>query len=50
MAAIQQECEKHDCFRILIDENLDGPRFDEMEIFRSDESTGQEIFLGDDVL
>ena len=33
MAEIQQRCEQHDCYRILIDENLDGPRFDEFDVF-----------------
>ena len=33
MQAIREECDRHDCYRILIEENLDGPRFDEMEVF-----------------
>jgi hypothetical protein len=33
MSAIRAECERTDCYRVLIEEKLDGPRFDEMEIF-----------------
>ena len=33
MAEIQKACDEYDCYRILIQENLEGPRFDEMEIF-----------------
>lgn len=33
MNSIRRECEKRDCFAVLIEENLEGPRFDEMEIF-----------------
>ena len=33
MMAVRDECERHDCCRVLIEENLEGPRFDEMEIF-----------------
>ena len=33
MSAIREECERKDCYRVLIEEKLDGPRFDEMEIF-----------------
>jgi hypothetical protein len=33
MAAIQETCNEQDCFRVLIEENLEGPRFDEMEVF-----------------
>jgi len=33
MAAIRETCGHQDCFRILIEENLEGPRFDEMEVF-----------------
>jgi len=33
MNGVRLECEKRDCFRVLIEENLEGPRFDEMEIF-----------------
>jgi len=30
---IQQECGKQNCFRVLIEEHLDGPRLDAMEVF-----------------
>lgn len=33
MAEIREACEAHDCRRVLIEEQLEGPRFDEMEIF-----------------
>ena len=33
MDEIKQECDRRDCYRVLIEEKLDGPRFDEMEIF-----------------
>ena len=33
MSAIREQCERTDCYRVLIEEKLDGPRFDEMEIF-----------------
>jgi hypothetical protein len=33
MQDIRQECERQDCYRVLIEEKLEGPRFDEMEIF-----------------
>jgi len=33
MNAIREQCEEQNCFRILIEENLEGPRFDELEIF-----------------
>jgi len=33
MDAIRAECRRLDCYRVLIEENLEGPRFDEMEIF-----------------
>ena len=33
MSAIREKCERTDCYRVLIEERLDGPRFDEMEIF-----------------
>lgn len=33
MTDIQSECEKQDCYRVLIEENLEGPRLGEMEIF-----------------
>lgn len=33
MDAIRGECRRRDCYRVLIEENLDGPRFDEMAIF-----------------
>ena len=33
MSAIREQCERRDCYRVLIEEKLDGPRFDEMEIF-----------------
>ena len=33
MNRIREECLRQDCYRVLIEENLEGPRFDEMEIF-----------------
>ena len=30
---LQQECSKRDCFRVLIEECLEGPRLDAMEVF-----------------
>ena len=33
MQDIRDECEKQDCFRVLIEEHLTGRRFDEMEVF-----------------
>lgn len=33
MSDIYEECRKQDCFRVLIEERLDGPRLDGMEIF-----------------
>ena len=33
LKAIQKECEEHGCFSVLIEEKLEGPRLDEMEIF-----------------
>ena len=33
MNRIREECEKQDCHRILIDENLEGARLDMMEMF-----------------
>jgi hypothetical protein len=33
MSEVRDRCAAEDCFRVLIDEKLDGPRFDEMEIF-----------------
>lgn len=33
MAEILRECERCDCFRVLIEERLEGPRHDAMEIF-----------------
>ena len=33
MARIQAACQANDCYRVLIEERLDGPRFDEMQIF-----------------
>ena len=33
MTEIQKHCEQHDCYRILIEENLEGPRFDEFDVF-----------------
>jgi hypothetical protein len=33
MADIRRECEQCDCFRVLIEERLEGPRLDAMEIF-----------------
>ena len=33
MNDIYEECIKRDCFRVLIEEQLDGPRLDGMEIF-----------------
>ena len=33
MNDIREECEKQSCYRVLIEEKLDGPRLDEMQIF-----------------
>ena len=33
MGDIRQACDANDCHRVLIEEKLEGPRFDEMEIF-----------------
>jgi len=33
MNAIREECTRRDCFRVLVEEKLEGPRLDEMEIF-----------------
>ena len=33
MGRIQEACNETQCFRVLIDEQLEGPRFDEMQIF-----------------
>jgi len=45
MDDVRSECERRDCYRVLIEEKLDGPRFDEMEIFALiDEGSG--IALG----
>jgi len=33
MKRVRKECDERNCRRILIDENLDGPRLDLMEIF-----------------
>jgi hypothetical protein len=33
MDEIREACEANDCHRVLIEEKLEGPRFDEMEIF-----------------
>ncbi len=33
MQDIQKECEKRDCYRLLIEEKLKGPRLDTIEIF-----------------
>lgn len=33
MTDILKECTRLDCFRVLIDERLEGPRLDEMEVF-----------------
>jgi hypothetical protein len=33
MGAIKVKCEEENCFSVLIEEKLDGPRFDEMQIF-----------------
>jgi hypothetical protein len=30
---MREECRKRDCFRVLIEERLDGPRLDAMEVF-----------------
>ena len=30
---IQDECQRRDCFRVLVEERLDGPRLEAMEIF-----------------
>lgn len=33
MNDIKNECERTDCYRVLVEENLTGPRLDEMQIF-----------------
>jgi hypothetical protein len=33
MGEIRDACEANDCHRVLIEEKLEGPRFDEMEVF-----------------
>ena len=33
MDEIRDRCSSEDCFRVLINEKLEGPRFNEMEIF-----------------
>ena len=33
MAEVVAACEKHDCFRILIHEKLEGPRLEAMDVF-----------------
>jgi hypothetical protein len=33
MNEVKDRCTAEDCYRVLIDERLDGPRMDEMEIF-----------------
>lgn len=33
MDDVLSECQKSDCFKVLVDERLDGPRLGEMEIF-----------------
>jgi hypothetical protein len=33
MNEVKNRCAAEDCYRVLIDEKLDGPRMDEMEIF-----------------
>ena len=33
MADILNECVRRDCYRILVDERLEGPRLDGMEVF-----------------
>jgi len=30
---LRDECDKQDCYRVLVEEKLDGPRLTEMEIF-----------------
>jgi hypothetical protein len=33
MNDVRSECEKQDCYMVLVEEKLDGPRLSEMEIF-----------------
>ena len=33
MAEILRECEQRECYRVLIDERLEGPRLGEMDVF-----------------
>jgi hypothetical protein len=30
---VREECQRHNCYRILIDEQLEGPRLSTMEVF-----------------
>ncbi len=39
------ECKNQDCYRVLIEENLTGPRLDTMEIFEM-VATGSRSALG----
>jgi hypothetical protein len=34
LAEVARECAARDCLRVLIEERLDGPRLDTMEVFR----------------
>ena len=33
MDDIMSECQKRDCFKVLVDEHLEGPRLGDMEVF-----------------
>jgi len=33
LAEVREECRQRDCFRVLIEERLEGPRLDVMEVF-----------------
>ena len=33
MDEVKERCDAEDCYKVLIDERLEGPRMDEMEIF-----------------
>lgn len=45
MREIRDECERSDCRRVLVEENLDGPRLDFVDIFTM-VVTGVREFLG----
>lgn len=33
LAELRRECERRDCFRVLIEERLEGPRLETMDVF-----------------